>query len=168
MPEPKIDKIKLNQYLRAGVSQAEIARRFGCAESSVSMAKKKLRNTIVRTIALEKANEIVEADLDMMGQMRKASKAINHQLEEAQKDIENTIGADKRATQEVIIKLAAEVRKQVQAILNIAAAWNIHEKFATFQADVFEELQQWGPKERQAFIAALKAKHALRGSVQIK
>jgi len=168
MSEPKIDKIKLNQWLREGVSQAEIARRFGCSESTVSMAKKKLRNTILRTVALEKANEVVEADLDMMGQMRNASKVINRQLEEAQKDIENTIGADKRATQEVIVKLAAEIRKQVEAILHIAEAWDIHKAFAQFQADVFEELAKWEPKERQGAIAALKAKHTLRGSLQIK
>jgi len=168
MPEPKIDKIKLNQWLREGISQTEIARRFGCSESTVSMAKKKLRNTIVRTVALEKANEVVEADLDMMGQMRKASKAINHQLEEAQKDIENTIGADKRATQEVIIKLASEVRKQIQAILQIAESYNIHKRFAEFQVDVFEELAKWEPENRQGAIAALKTKHIVRGSLQIK
>jgi hypothetical protein len=88
---PKIDIRKLDQMLRAGKSQIEIAKYFSVTPGAVSQAKRQLKNNIVRTVALEKANEVVESHLDMMGQLRKINSAINDEL-----DIQREISLDLR------------------------------------------------------------------------
>ena len=70
MPKPKINLKLLDQMLRAGESQRKIAQVFGVSESAVSKAKKQLQSNIVRTVGLEKANEVVESHLDNDGAVK--------------------------------------------------------------------------------------------------
>ena len=97
MPKPKIDLRQLDQMLRAGKAQREIAQVFGVSESAVSKARKKLRSNIVRTVGLEKANEVVESHLDMMGQLRKINAAIDEELDRAKESVIAAEGRDKLA-----------------------------------------------------------------------
>ena len=66
MAKPKIDIRKLDRLLRAGKSQREISHVFGVSESAISKSKKQLRNNIVRTVGLERANEVVQDHIDMI------------------------------------------------------------------------------------------------------
>jgi len=95
MPTPKIDIVKLDQLLRAGKLQTEIAQFFGVTPSAVSRAKSQLKNRVVRTVALEKANEVVESHLDMMSQLRKINNAINDELDKAKGAAAAAEGKDK-------------------------------------------------------------------------
>lgn len=131
------------------------------------MAKKDLKNTIVRTVSLEKANEVVEADLDMMSQLRKINRAINEELDEARAEIGKADCKDKRSLQEIIIKLSGEVRKQLETGLRIAEVWYDHKIFGEFQQEVLTILDEMQPGARDAVITRLKEKRALRGLVQI-
>jgi hypothetical protein len=163
----KIDKAELNRMLRDGITQREAAKYFGVTESAVSIAKKTLKNTIIRTVAMEKANEVVEADLDMMAQLRKVNKAINEELDQAKEEIVNSKSADKRSLQEIIIKLSAEVRKQLETGLRIAEVWYDHKVFAEFREEVLNTLEEMAPGTRDAIIRRLKEKRAIRGLVSI-
>ena len=61
MPKPKIDRIKLSQYLKSGKTQREIAQVFGVTESAISKARKELNLNVVKNVALENAGRIVQA-----------------------------------------------------------------------------------------------------------
>ena len=43
MPKPKIDRVKLNQMIKAGKPQREIAQVFGVTEGAISKAKKEIK-----------------------------------------------------------------------------------------------------------------------------
>lgn len=167
MPKPKIDLRQLDQMLRAGKAQREIAQVFGVTESAVSKARKKLRSNIVRTVGLEKANEVVESHLDMMGQLRKINAAINEELDRAKESVIAAEGRDKLALQEVIIKLSAEVRRQLEAQLKIFEVWTDMKVVAEFQAEVLAVLDEMEPGARDEIIQRLKERRTLRGLVSI-
>jgi hypothetical protein len=164
---PKIDIRKLDQMLRAGKSQREIANYFNVTPGAVSQAKRQLRNNIVRTVALEKANEVVESHLDMMGQLRKINKAINDELDKAKETAAAAEGKDKLALQQIIIKLSAEIRRQLEAQLKIVEVWHDMKVISEFQTEVLAIIDRMQPGARDEVIQRLKEKRALRGSVSI-
>lgn len=163
----KIDIRKLDQMLRAGKSQIEIAKYFDVTPGAVSQAKRQLKNNIVRTVALEKANEVVESHLDMMGQLRKINRAINDELDQAKKSAAASEGKNKLALQQIIIKLSAEVRRQLEAQLKIVEVWHDMKVISEFQTEVLAIIDQMQPGARDEVIQRLKEKRALRGSVSI-
>jgi predicted transcriptional regulator len=167
MPKPKINLKLLDQMLRAGESQRKIAQVFGVSESAVSKAKKQLQSNIVRTVGLEKANEVVESHLDMMGQLRKINAAINDELDRAKDSVIAAEGRDKLALQEIIIKLSAEVRRQLEAQLKIIEIWHDMKVFSEFQAEVLAVLDEMTPGVRDEIIKRLKQRRTLRGIVTI-
>lgn len=163
----KIDKAELNRMLREGKTQKEAAQYFGVTESAISIAKKSLKNTFVRTVALEKANEIVEADLDMMAQLRKVNRAINEELDQAKEEIAKANSQDKRSLQEIIIKLAAEVRKQLETALRMVEVWDEHKLWLELREEVLNVLDEMQPGTRNEAIRRLKERKILRGLVQL-
>ena len=168
MGTKKIDLAKMADILAAGKSLKDTAEFFHVSEVAIWKARKKLSTAVVKNVALESAHKIVQNDLDIMTQMRAASTVINEQLEEAKKDILNAIGAEKRSTQQIIIKLAAEVRKQVETILHIAEAWDDHKQIAEVQAEFFAFLEELSPGARKRILDGLKRKLMLRGLLPIK
>jgi predicted DNA-binding protein (UPF0278 family) len=125
-----------------------------------------------------------------MVQLRKINQAITEELDRVKEEIarpdcmewecphckeSSTIQAKSTqksaniiALQEILVKLSAEIRRQMDTGLRIAETWDIHKRYAQFQTDVCIELAKWEPKNREGAIAALKNKQTLRGSVQIK
>lgn len=81
MPSPKIDRVKLNQMLKRGKSQKEIAQVFGVTESAISKAKKELSITVVKNVALENAHRIVDKNLDAVAQLQKINNNANEILD---------------------------------------------------------------------------------------
>lgn len=131
------------------------------------MARKKLKNTVVRTVALEKAHEVVESHLDMMSQLRKINVAINEELDRAKKELESSEGRDVKSQQDIIIRLSAEIRKQLELQLSIAEVWYDQKVFAEFQAEVLNLLDKMAPGARNEIIKKLKERRFLRGLVAI-
>ena len=167
MQRAKIDKKELNRMLREGVPQKKIAELFRVSESAVSMAKKTLKNTIIRTVALEKANEVVEADLDLLGQLRKINRVINGELDQAKEQISKAKAKDKRLLQEIIIKLSGEVRKQLETGLRMVEVWDEHKLWAEFREEVLNVLDEMQPGTRNEVIRRLKERKILRGLISI-
>ena len=163
MKENKIDLYELDQLFRQKKTGREIAEHFGCSQTAVWKAKKKLKNTIVKTVALDKANEIVEGHLDMASQLQKINNSINRELERANEDVEEAKGRDRVAIQEIIVKLSAEIRKQLNAQLDIFKTWNDLKLFAEFQREVLDILDELEPGTRKRAIRRLQERRALRG-----
>ncbi len=159
MPEPKIDIRKLDRMLRAGKTQREIAQVFGVTESAVSKAKKKMKNSFIRVVALEKANQVHESHLDVENELRRINRA-KDAVTEAE-------GRDRLAIREIIIKLAAEIRRQLEAQAKLFETWRDTKINAEFQAEVFRILDEMQPGVRNAAIRRLKHAGALRGAIAV-
>jgi O6-methylguanine-DNA--protein-cysteine methyltransferase len=128
---------------------------------------KKLRANIVRTVGLEKANEVVEGHLDMLGQLRKINRAITEELDRAKAEVVEADGRSRIALQGVIIKLSAEIRRQLEAQLKIFEVWTDMKVVAEFQKEVLAVLDEVEPGVRDEIVRRLKERHALRGAVSV-
>ncbi|MDD5207441.1 MAG: hypothetical protein PHS17_18580, partial [Desulfobacterales bacterium] len=76
-------------------------------------------------------------------------------------------GADRRGIQEIIIKLCAEVRKQLDLQVSIAATWHDVKQTGEFQEEVLRILDEMEPGTRERVLFALKERGALRGAVTL-
>lgn len=161
----RIDLVKLDKLLRDGKSQRDAAKVFGVTEAAISLARKQLKRRIVRTVGLEKANEVVNNHLDMMSQLRKINNAINAELTRAQESVKGANGRDRLAVQEIIIKLSAEIRRQLESQLKIVEVWHDMKIVAEFQEEVLSVLDEMEPGARERVIGKLQERSALRGTI---
>ena len=114
MAKGKINLNELDRMLRDGLSYRQIAKHFNCTPGAIAQARKKLKNNIVRTIGLEKANEVVEGHLNMLGQLRKINRAITEELDRAKEEV----AAFQQIVLEEIGNVAPEVRDRILHRLN--------------------------------------------------
>jgi len=166
---PKIDYLQLDQLVRQGKRTGEIAKFFGVTSGAVSQAKHRLKNMVVKTMALEKGAQVVQEHLDVMAQLRKINRAINEELDRAKVriDIAETEGKDTNRIQETVAKLSSEIRQQLLLQLQIVEMWFDAKRYAEFQSDVLEVLESMGPGAQNEAIRRLKQKQLLRGLVSI-
>ena len=167
MTVPKVDIRKLDQMLREGKSVKQCASFFKVTPSAISQRKKELKHQIVRVASLEKAGEVVEAHLDMAVELRKINNAINKELARAQTQVEDSETADIKAIQEIIIKLSAEIRRQLETQIKIFEAYSEFKDRAAFQNEVLSILDQMQPGVRDEAIRRIKNAGALRGAVTV-
>jgi hypothetical protein len=153
--------------LRDGKSQREISQVFGVTESAVSKARKQLKHVIVRVASMERAGEIVEEHLDLMSQLRKVNLIINEELDRARESISEASAQDKRLAQEILIKLSAEIRRQMETYLSIVEVWNDAKITKEFQEEVLHVLDEAEPGTRARIIERLKQRRVVRGLVNL-
>jgi len=166
MPQRKVDLTKLDQLIKAGKSPKEIAEFFHVSEVAVWKARKKLGLTIVSTLTPEATNKIIESDLDLIARMRKLVQVVNEQLKEAEKDILKATGQEKRSTQELLIKIVSEARKQVETVLHVGQVWYTHQAYGDFLEEVSNYIDQMSPGAKQRILEGLQKRQALRSSLQ--
>ena len=166
--EAKVDLIQLDKYIREGKSGNECARIFGVSPSAICQARKKLKTHVVRTVAMEKAAQVVEAHLDMAGQLRRINQAINDELDRARQMVEEAKSLeDITKVQEIMVKLASEIRKQLNAQVEIFEAYREHKEYNQWRLGVLTILMKYYPGDRNACIKELKEAGLLRGSTEI-
>jgi hypothetical protein len=167
MTNPKVDIRKLDQLLREGKTVKECAKYFKVTSGAISQRKAQLKHQIVRVASLEKAGEVVEAHLDMASELRKINSAINKELARAQTQVEDSETGDIRAIQEIIIKLSAEIRRQLETQIKIFEAYSEFKDRAAFQNEVLSILDQMQPGVRDEAIRRIKNAGALRGAITV-
>ena len=168
MPQKKVDLVKLNELIKAGKSPKEIAEFFQCSQVAIWKSRKKLGLAIANNLTPEATNKIIEGDLDLMTKMKRLSRVVNEQLEEVQKDISEVTGGEKRAAQEVLIKIASEARKQIETVLHIGQVWYTHQGYADFVEEVSSYLDAMSPGAKQIILDGLLQRQALRSSLQLR
>jgi hypothetical protein len=154
MPNPKIDRVKLNQMLKAGQSQREIAQVFGVTESAISKAKKELRLTVVKSVAMESAHRVVDQNLDAVAQLQKINDAANLLLDELEQ------------TPELKLKIMAEIRGQLRLQLEIFQALYDMKAVQEFQTEVLGIIGKVDKGVRDEIIYRLSEKRAIRNAVR--
>jgi hypothetical protein len=190
MPKPKIDRVKLSQMLRRGKPQKEIAQFFGVTAGAVTKAKRELNINVVKTVAMEKAHEVVEKNLDAIAQLQKINSYANELLDllmrwnrgdkEALQILESQVrkvkvrGSEEEITEyrfkdprELALKAMQEIRGQLALQLDIFKTLYDVEAIAEFQKTVLTAIGEVSPDVRNRIIQELKTRRALRGSVSI-
>lgn len=154
MPNPKIDRVKLNQMLRDGKPQREIAQVFGVTESAISKAKKELNHCVVKNVALENAHNIVSRELDTVGQLYKINEQANRLLDELE------------GKPDLKLKIMAEIRGQLRLQLEIFQALYDMKAVQEFQTEVLQTIGEVNQNVRDKIIDKLNQRRAIRRSVK--
>ncbi len=167
MAKSRIDPDALRQFLDAGHSQAEAARHFGVSEPAIHQRMKKLKLLTSRVMALEKAGDVVEAkQSSATGRLERVQQIIDGQLAWAEAQTRQA-GADRVGLAEVILKLTAEVRQQLGLQLQITRTLIDLREFRDFRQTVVDVIAEESPAIGHRLVARLKARQALRQSVDL-
>ena len=163
MPHIKLDPDALRRYLDAGHSQADAARHFSVSESAISQRVRTLQIATSKVVALERAAEVVDQKLDATARLQHIQEVIDEELRcavERAKEPE----ADRAKLQDTILKLAAEVRQQLNLQLNISRTLIDLRVVREFQRSVTETIAEVDPSVARQIVAKLKERRALRAS----
>ena len=157
MANGKIDKVKLSQMLRSGKSGKDCAKFFGVTEGAVSQARKELNISVVKSVALESAHQVVEKNLNAVDQLLNINRKANTLLDSAiqAKDHDTTL------------KAMREIRGQLELQLEIFKTLYDVQAVADFQREVLTAIGEVDPDVRNLIINRLKEGRALRQSVDI-
>lgn len=188
----KIDFNELHQLVTKGKGTTEIAKYFSVTPGAVSQAKKKLKISVVKNVALESAHKVVDKNLDAVAQLQKINKDANEILDvlmrwnrgedEALQILETQvrkvrIGKGENAEivkqykfkdpRELALKAMAEIRGQLNLQLDIFKTLYDMEAVAEFQREVLTAIGEEAPNVRDRIIQRLKESRSLRQSVSI-
>lgn len=188
MPNLKIDRVKLNQLLKAGKPQREIAQVFGVTESAISKAKKELHITVIKNVALESAHRVVDKHLNTVDQLQKINENANEildllmrwqrgddealQILESQKkvrvgkDEEEVVEYKLKDPRELALKAMAEIRNQLKLQLEIFQSLFDMKAVQEFQEEVLTTIGEASVETRNAIIDKLNQKRAIRTAIR--
>lgn len=158
MPDntPKIDKVKLSQMLRAGKTQAECARFFGCSQASVSSAVQRLSAGVVKA-TLERGHRVLDKSLDAIQELHRIHRNASEILEETRESKDH----------QTALRALSEIRQQLDLQLRILATLYDIKKVAEFQHGVLEVIAEAAPDVKREIVKRLQEAQALRRSVQL-
>ncbi len=163
MAKAKFDDLALQELLDAGRSQTQAARHFGVTEAAISQRVKKLTGLTSRVVALEKAGEVVDRRLNASDRLERVQQVIDEELRWAVAQAKRR-GADRRALQDTILRLAGEVRQQLGLQLNITRTLVDLKVVREFQRGVIDVIAEESPDVARRIVAKLKERRALRAS----
>ena len=116
-----------------------------------------------RVVALEKAGEVVDRHLDASDRLEAVQQVIDEELRWAVAQAKRG-GADRRALQDTILKLAGEVRQQLGLQLNITRTLVDLKVVREFQRGVIDVIAEESPDVARRIVSKLKERRALRAS----
>jgi len=150
----KIDHVKLQELLEQGLNQVEIAKELGVVKSSVCKAIKRLNLAVAKVAtAAEAAPVIVEEKIDILKQIQSINATINGELDWIKSQIDGS--EDRIKLQDQMVKFAAEVRKQMSTLLDVAKTLYNAEESQAFQRIVLKAIEDADPGTKEKIIQAL-------------
>jgi len=193
MPKPKIDRVKLNQLLKAGKSQREVAQVFGVTEGAISKAKKELNLAVVKNVTMESAHKVVGQNIDAISQLQSINEKANQMLNELTGEdkiidritnaVEGALTYEgdpkkqaayiprivKQISQDrfLALKAMAEIRGQLNLQLEIFQTLFDLRAVEEFQREVLEIIGEIEPDAKRKIVQRLKERSALRAATHI-
>ena len=138
----KVDLKRMEQMLRAGMKNKDVADFFGVTPGAISQHSRKMKNLVVRSMALEKAHEVTSSHIDVVNELQRINDSINHELAKAQEEADKTSGAARIQFQRVIIELSAEVRRQLDSQVKIFELWHDTKVIHEFHEEILNILEE--------------------------
>ena len=193
MSEPKINKVKLSQLLRAGKSVKHCAEYFGVTPPAITKAKKEINVNVIKSVALENAHRVVDKNLNAIEQLQNINEKANRMLDELtgddqaidrmvktvegaltyEGDPKNQAAYIRKIVKQVsedrflALKAMAEIRGQLNLQLDIFKTLYDMEAVAEFQKEVLNVIGEVSPDVRDTIVQRLKESRALRQSVSV-
>ena len=163
MARSRLDPAELQRFLASGGTQADASRHFGVSEAAISQRVQQLRIATSKVVALERAREVVDQKLDANARLQRVQRVIDEELRWAVDQAQQP-GADRRALQDTILRLAGEVRQQLGLQLNITRTLVDLKVVREFQRGVIDVIAEESPEVARRIVAKLKERRALRAS----
>lgn len=181
----KIDRLKLNQLLRKGKLQKDIAEYFNVSRAAVSKAVKDLDIAVTRDVSAEAAPKVITRNLQTLAQLQKINDNANELLDlcmrwqrgddEALQILESQVRkvrvgkTDKyiermkfKDPRDIALKAMAEIRNQLALQLSIFESLYNLQAAADFQTEVLDVIGSIDKDARNRIIKKLAEKTALR------
>lgn len=188
MTKEAVNKIKLSQMLRNGVSQRECAKHFNVSPGRISQIRKELNISVIKNIALENAHRVVDKSLNAVDQLQKINQNANELLDlvmrwqrgddEALQILESQVRYVKvngeeepvkefkmKDPRELALKAMAEIRGQLKLQLEIFQTLYDMKAVEEFQTEVLTTIGEASPEVRNAIISKLNQRRIIRQSV---
>ncbi len=164
----KIDHVKLQRLLEQGLNQVEIARELGVVKSSVCKAIKRLNLSVAKAVtASEAAPVIVENKIDIMQQIRGINEKMQRHIDRIDMEVAQEEGTkDRIQLRDQLIKYAAEIRKQMSALLDVAKTLYNAEEVQAFQEIVLKAIEEADPATKEKIIQSLHRARRAMGLVR--
>ncbi len=164
----KVSFIQLDHLVRNGKSVSEIARELKVTKGCVSKALKRLNVAVTKDVALRAAPKIVDHQIDAMGQLRKINGLINAELDSINQNIPTAAGEARKDLQRQQLEHVAEIRKQVNLLLDITKTLFDAEEVAAFQQIILEEIGRAAPEVQDRIVGRLNARRAVRSTFDLR
>jgi len=166
MARRKVSDPDLRAFLDAGHSQADAARHFHVSQAAIHQRLRRQRRLTSQVVALEQAGEYVAEKLGASERLARVQAVIDEELQWAQREAHRD-GADRRSLTDVIVRLAGEVRQQLNLQLAISRTLVDIQVIREFQRTVVEVIAEESPEAAHRIVARLKERRALRPSADL-
>lgn len=164
MSERRVDIKVLDQMMRDGMDVKEIANILGVHWTTVYRAMKTKKKTIISTVALTRATEVVDSHLDMAKSMRRLNDVITKELERTKLLIEaNPNTNDLIKHQEILLKTSKEIRGIYTTYLEMISAYRDFSEYEKFKNAVVELVKTLPKEQADGFIENLQRNRLLEG-----
>lgn len=165
---------KLLELIDTGKSQPEIAKQYGISRQAVSKRLKKIKGVQTKVVAT-KASQFVKNKIDIIETLN----GLNKEALEVLEDLKGWRNGDEKALKKIekngakstdpyllTIKTLTEIRNQCKEAREIAKELYNMQAILEFQNTVLETITEVSPETRDAIIAKLNSKRAVRQAVK--
>ena len=159
----RVDLIQLRRMIDDGKLQNEMAGFFKVSEGTISKNVKALSLAQGQDIILRSATKINDRKLNAMTRLERIAKVVEDELTYIRKTIKGTKGEERREWQEVQLKHTAEIRKQVNLLLEIAQALYNVEEVEAFKKVVLEEIGACDEEIRKKILERIRQRRTYSG-----
>jgi hypothetical protein len=125
-----------------------------------------MRKLTSQVVAMEKAGAVVEEKLSATARLEKVQQVIDEELTWAVREARRQ-GADRAALQDVVLKLAGEVRQQLGLQLAISRTLVDLRVVKEFQETVVEVIREESPDAARRIVQRLKQRRAMRPTAEL-
>jgi hypothetical protein len=160
----KVDPLELQGLRNKGLGVVDIAKKLGIPKGTVSKNVKLLPAYHMQDQAFRAIARVQGSDLDPMGKLRKIVAVIEDELDKIRIELETT--KTKGPLRELQLKHSAEIRQQIQLLLEISTALYRIEETEAFKKIVLEELGRESPELRDRILKRIKKRKKISEAVE--
>ena len=155
----KVSYLKLSEMCREGLSQKEIAERLKVDPSTVSKALKKFKLNATKITALERAGEVVDAEVQVLKQLSDINQDTRNLLNELREK-------EELPEKTLYLKTISEIRQQIRLCVDILESLANMKEVRQFQRDVIKAIGEADPITQRRIYELLEQRRLSRTTLQ--